>query len=63
MSKVVHFLPFKTSWNTRCLTGSPHEKRTDNLKHVTCFKCLNPQTESLFWGEYEKKHGNQHRNF
>jgi len=55
---MVHFRPFTSTWNVRCLNGSYHAARTTNIEHVTCPKCLNPKTAKDFWFDYEQKHGN-----
>jgi len=58
---IVHFRPFKDSYNVRCLNGSAHANRTYDIDRVTCSKCLNPNTAKRFWHEHEKKKGNVHK--
>ena len=58
---IVHFRPFKDTYNVRCLNGSIHAKRTYDINKVTCSKCLNSNTRKNFWFDYEKKNGNENK--
>ena len=60
---MVHFQPFKDSFNVRCLNGSAHARRTFDKDKVTCPKCLNPETGQGFWNRHEAKRGNENKVF
>jgi hypothetical protein len=54
----IHYRPFTSTWNVRCLNGSAHAKRTTHFEHVTCPLCLNKNTCKSFWIDYEIRNGN-----
>ena len=60
-NNIIHFRPFKDSYNVRCLNGSAHVNRTYDINRVTCTKCLNPNKNKKFWHEHETKKGNVHK--
>ena len=58
---LIHYTPFRDSFNVRCLNGSAHAKRTELFVFVTCPLCLDKNTNKEFWNRHEKKHGNEHK--
>jgi hypothetical protein len=60
---LIHFRPFGDNGNVRCLNGSAHARNTNDLKRVTCLKCLNPNTAKDFWHRHEEKRGNEMKNY
>jgi hypothetical protein len=60
---LIHFTPFRDSFNVRCLNGSAHAKRTEIIKFVTCPICKDENANKEFWREHERKHGNQYKLF
>jgi hypothetical protein len=58
---IIHFTPFRDSFNVRCLNGSAHARRTEHMEFVTCLLCLNKNTNKEFWDRHEMKHGNVHK--
>lgn len=49
MENLIHFCPSVDTYNVRCLNGSAHARRTENIKEVTCPLCLDKNTNSDFW--------------
>ena len=58
---LIHFTPFRDSFNVRCLNGSAHARRTGDIKAVTCPICSDKKTNKNFWDRHEMKHGNQYK--
>ena len=59
----IHFKPDSDYHNVRCLNGSAHIKRTNDLTKVTCKKCLDTKTYQRFWIDYFSRRGNEKMNF
>ena len=58
---LIHFTPFRDSFNVRCLNGSAHAKRTQHIEFVTCPICKDKKANKDFWNTHEMKHGNVYK--
>jgi hypothetical protein len=55
MKDLIHYMPSERSYNVRCLNGSAHVRRTNDIKVVTCPLCLDESTNVRFWYHNGKK--------
>ena len=50
-NEYIHYTPSNQTGNVRCLNGSAHAERTNDMRFVTCPLCLKPTTNVEFWFE------------
>ena len=55
MSDLIHYKPSEYSYNVRCLNGSAHALRTQDITRVTCKLCRSKKHNKTWWDEHFKK--------